>query len=63
MNQGQSPTSTVAAADQHVQILVETHTHPSAEQKSLLERFAELSGEQTHPATKTLFEKVRELFS
>ena len=26
------------------------------------ERFAELSGEQTHPQTKSFFEKVRELF-
>ena len=48
--------------DQHVRILVETPTHLSAEQKELLERFAELSGEQTHPQTKTFFEKVRELF-
>jgi len=45
-----------------VRILVETPTHLNAEQKALLEKFAEVSGEQTHPQTKTFFEKVRELF-
>jgi molecular chaperone DnaJ len=47
--------------DQHVRILVETPTHLTAEQKALLERFADLSGEETHPQTKSFFEKVREL--
>jgi molecular chaperone DnaJ len=48
--------------DQHVRVVVETPTHLTAEQKALLERFGELAGEQTHPQTKSFFDKVRELF-
>jgi molecular chaperone DnaJ len=47
--------------DQHVRILVETPTHLTAEQRQLLEHFAELSGEQTNPQTKSFLEKVRDL--
>jgi molecular chaperone DnaJ len=47
--------------DQHVRVFVETPTHLSKEQKELLERFAQLSGEDTHPRAKTFWEKVREL--
>jgi molecular chaperone DnaJ len=48
--------------DQHVRVVVETPTHLTAEQKALLERFGELASEQTHPQTKSFFDKVRELF-
>jgi molecular chaperone DnaJ len=47
--------------DQHVRVFVETPTHLSREQRELLERFAELSGEETNPQTKTFWEKVAEL--
>ena len=39
-------------------IFVETPTHLSKEQRELLERFAELSGEETHPRARTFWEKV-----
>jgi molecular chaperone DnaJ len=48
--------------DQHVRIVVETPTELSREQRELLERFAELSLEETHPQAKSFFGKVRELF-
>jgi molecular chaperone DnaJ len=47
--------------DQHVRVFVETPTHLSREQRELLERFAELSGEETHPQTKSFWAKVQEL--
>ena len=49
--------------DQHVRVLVETPTHLSKEQKELLERFAALSGEDTHPRAKSFWEKVGDLFT
>jgi molecular chaperone DnaJ len=48
--------------DQHVRVLVETPTSLTKEQRELLERFAEIAGEQTHPQSRSFFEKVRELF-
>jgi molecular chaperone DnaJ len=48
--------------DQHVRVLVETPTHLTKEQKELLERFAALSGEKTHPASRSFWEKASELF-
>ncbi len=48
--------------DQLVEVAVETPTHLSREQRDLLERFAELSGDQTHPQAHSFFDKVRELF-
>lgn len=48
--------------DQHVRVVVETPTHLTAEQKQLLQRFAELSGEDSTPQTKSFLRKVRELF-
>ncbi len=48
--------------DQHVRIIVETPTHLTTEQKDLLHRFAEISGEDTHPQTKSFLRKVKELF-
>jgi molecular chaperone DnaJ len=47
--------------DQHVRVSVETPTHLTKEQKELLERFAELSGEQTNPKAQGFWEKVAEL--
>ena len=48
--------------DHHVRVNVETPTELTREQRDLLERFAEISGEETHPQSKSFFEKVRELF-
>ncbi|MFO0582430.1 MAG: molecular chaperone DnaJ [Anaeromyxobacter sp.] len=48
--------------DQHVRVTVETPTHLSKEQRELLERFAEISGEDTHPQSKSFWRKVSELF-
>ncbi|HME90407.1 MAG TPA: molecular chaperone DnaJ [Myxococcaceae bacterium] len=48
--------------DQHVRVVVETPTELTRDQRELLERFAEISGEETHPQSKSFFEKVRELF-
>jgi len=47
--------------DQHVRVVVETPSHLTSEQRALLERFAELSGEQTNPQTRSFLEKVRDL--
>jgi molecular chaperone DnaJ len=49
--------------DQHVRVLVETPTKLTKEQKELLERFAELSGEETNPQTKSFWAKVADLFA
>ncbi|MBN1206149.1 MAG: molecular chaperone DnaJ [Myxococcaceae bacterium] len=48
--------------DQHVRVIIETPTELSARQRELLEKFAELSGEESHPQSKTFFDKVKELF-
>ncbi len=47
--------------DQHVRVAVETPTHLGKEQRALLERFAELSGEDSHPRAKSFWEKVADL--
>jgi molecular chaperone DnaJ len=47
--------------DQHVRVVVETPTHLTREQKELLEKFAELSGEKTNPQTRSFWDKVSEL--
>lgn len=47
--------------DQHVRVVVETPTHLTKEQKELLERFAALSGEETHPRAQSFWDKVGEL--
>jgi molecular chaperone DnaJ len=47
--------------DQHVRVFVETPTHLSKEQRDLLARFAELSGEETNPQTRGFWEKVADL--
>jgi molecular chaperone DnaJ len=48
--------------DQHVRVIIETPTELSAKQRELLEKFAELSGEESHPQSKSFFDKVKELF-
>jgi molecular chaperone DnaJ len=48
--------------DQLVKVSVETPTHLSKEQRELLEKFAQLEGEQTHPQSRSFLDKVRELF-
>jgi molecular chaperone DnaJ len=48
--------------DHHVRVIVETPTELSAKQRELLEKFAELSGEESHPQSKSFFDKVKELF-
>jgi molecular chaperone DnaJ len=48
--------------DQHVRVIVETPTELTSKQRELLEKLAELSGEESHPQSKTFFDKVRELF-
>lgn len=48
--------------DQHVRVIVETPTGLTGKQRELLEKFAEVSGQEAHPQSKNFFEKVRELF-
>jgi molecular chaperone DnaJ len=48
--------------DQYVRIFVEVPTKLSEEQRHLLERFAELSGEEVSPVTRSFLEKLRDLF-
>jgi molecular chaperone DnaJ len=48
--------------DQHVAIFVETPTQLSREQKELLQRFAELAGEETHPRSTGFWDKAGELW-
>ena len=48
--------------DQHVRVVVETPSELNKQQKELFEKLAEISGEETHPQSRSFFEKVRELF-
>ncbi|WP_224248599.1 molecular chaperone DnaJ [Hyalangium gracile] len=48
--------------DQHVRVIIETPTELSSKQRELLEKFAEASGEESHPQSKSFFDKVKELF-
>jgi molecular chaperone DnaJ len=47
--------------DQHVRVVVETPTHLTKEQRELLERFAAISGEETHPQARSFWQKVGDL--
>jgi molecular chaperone DnaJ len=47
--------------DQHVRVFVETPTQLGREQRELLERFAAISGEETHPQARTFWQKVQDL--
>ena len=42
-----------------VKVVVETPTHLTEEQKQLLSRFAQLSGERAYPMTQSFFEKAK----
>jgi molecular chaperone DnaJ len=48
--------------DQHVRVTVEVPGSLSRKQRDLLEQFAALEGEDTHPQSKSFFDKVKELF-
>ncbi len=48
--------------DQHVRVVVETPTELSRQQRDLLEKLAEISGEESNPQSRSFFAKVRELF-
>ena len=48
--------------DQHVRVVVETPASLSKEQRELLEKFAQLSGEESHPQSRSFLSKVKELF-
>lgn len=48
--------------DQFVRIFVEVPTKLSEEQRKLLERFAELAGEEVSPVQKSFLDKLRDLF-
>jgi len=48
--------------DQHVRVVVETPTELTGKQRELLEKFAEMAGESTHPNSRSFFEKVRQIF-
>ncbi|MGI5860472.1 MAG: molecular chaperone DnaJ [Myxococcales bacterium] len=47
--------------DQHVRVVIETPTNLSKEQKRLLEQFAAASSPDSHPQSKSFWEKVKEL--
>ncbi len=48
--------------DHHVVVVVETPTHLTREQKALLEKFEELSGGETHPRSRSFWEKAGDLW-
>ncbi len=48
--------------DQLVKVVIETPNQLSKEQRELLERLAQLEGEQTHPQTRSFLDKVKEMF-
>ncbi len=48
--------------DQLVQVVVETPTKLSKEQQELLQKFAEISGEDSAPRSRGFFDKVKDLF-
>ena len=47
--------------DEHVRVAVETPTHLTKEQRELLERFAAISGEDTHPQARSFWHKVADI--
>jgi molecular chaperone DnaJ len=48
--------------DQLVRVIVETPMHLSGEQKELLRKFAEISGERHHPIAQSFLEKAKKWF-
>jgi molecular chaperone DnaJ len=49
--------------DQHVRVIVETPQNLNSRQRELLTAFAEASGEEVNPQSKTFFEKVKGLLN
>ena len=49
------------SGDQHVRVIVEVPTRLNEEQKKLLERFAELSVDETNPMIKGFFDKMKKI--
>lgn len=47
--------------DEHIQIIVETPSKLNQKQRSLLEEFARVSGEEVHPISKNFWDKAKEL--
>lgn len=47
--------------DQHVRVVVETPQNLTSKQRELLTQFAEVSGENVNPQSKSFFDKVKEL--
>lgn len=47
--------------DQHVRVVVETPQNLTKTQRELLEKFAEASGENVNPQSKSFFDKVKDL--
>ena len=47
--------------DQYVTVVVETPTHLSREQKELLKKLEDCSGEESQPKKKSFFEKLRDV--
>ena len=47
--------------DQHVRVVVETPQNLNSKQRELLTQFAEASGEDINPQSKSFFAKVKEL--
>jgi molecular chaperone DnaJ len=47
--------------DQHVRVVVETPQNLNSKQRELLMKFAEASGEEVNPQSKSFFDKVKEL--
>ena len=58
---GIAPLGGGSRGDQHVQVQVEIPTKLTKEQRELLERFAALSVEETHPAASRFWGKVAEI--
>lgn len=52
-----------ARGDQHVRVVVETPQNLNHKQRELLEKFAEASGENVNPQSKTFFDKVKDLLN
>lgn len=48
--------------DQLVEVVVETPVNLSEEQRDLLEKFAEISGDDVHPEGRTFFDRLKDLF-
>ncbi|RJP34407.1 MAG: molecular chaperone DnaJ [Candidatus Omnitrophota bacterium] len=48
--------------DQLVRVMVETPTRLTTRQRELLEEFAQISGENSHPQSKSFLDKVKEVF-